>query len=73
MDKFDEILMKFRDELYENYGKEPKFKLVLGHEMFNDVMIAMNTKANYATFMPSAMNDCRVCGIKIDARGREEL
>lgn len=73
MDKFDEILNRFRTELYKHYGKEPKFKLVLDHEMFDDVMIAMHRKGTTSTFQPSQLNDCRVCGIKIEARSMEEL
>jgi len=73
MDKFDEILNRFRAELFEHYGKEPKFKLILDHEMFDDVMIAMHAKGMTTTFSPSSMNDNRVCGIKIEARSLEEI
>jgi hypothetical protein len=72
--KFEEILWDFRNRLYAEYGKEPQFKIVFEPELFDHIAMELFRKhENFSVVRPSGLNDLRVCGIKIDARSKEEL
>lgn len=74
MKRIDEILYKMCTEIEANYGlRNAVKKITISHEAFDRMVFDMAKQTPYsARVTPASMNDFEICGIRIEARGRNE-
>lgn len=70
--KFDEALMRFKNEILKEYGSEGLIKIGVDYDLFNIIILDFS-KDGRATYYPADCNKTMICGVEIKVTEKDRF